>query len=266
MSVRLLSALLVAPAALSLAACRIDTPTGHLHSDMSGTYGAAPAQPQGPAVAPPIYAAQAATGSDASATAGGPMYDGYALAARAHAFDQSTANRPPSYAFRYQGEEPLVWRAADEASMYAEPVDGGYRDYYYAPGAVDPYFVRDDRYGYGYGPGGRLAAVYDADGALLPADRLGAVASLAAGYVLRARTLRRYGGDEGYRIAVTDAYWAERAPDFGYGPGRRHDNGRHLGWYKHADHDWRGDDGDEGEGHGKGHGHGKHGHGNGRGD
>jgi hypothetical protein len=262
MSVRLLATLLATAGALALAACRIDTPTGNLHSDRSGTYGAAPAQAQPPAVAPPMATAQAATGSDAAATAtaSGPMYDGYALAARAHAFDQTTARQAPSYAFRYQGEEPVAWQAADGSSMYAEPVDGGYRHDYYAPGADRPYFVRDAGHGYGYGPGGRLVAAYDADGAPLPADRFGAVAALAAEDYLRARSLRRYGGDEGDRIAVSDAYWAERAPAFAFGP--RHDNGRHLGWYKQ----------DEGHGHGRGHGdhedrgeHG-HGHGNGRGD
>ncbi len=271
MPARLVTTLLATAASLSLAACRIDTPTGHMHSDLSGTYAAA--QGQVAANAPQLYPAQAGYGSGPAyergvGAANTPMYDGYALVERAHAFDRSTYRRRPAYAFRYENTQPLVWRTADNYSMYAEPVYGGYRDYYYSPGADYPYFVRDSQYGYGYSPDGRLTAVYDAGGLLLPADRFGQVAALAADYYLRARTLRRYGDDNRYRIPVSDAYWAERGAGYVFAqeawisaPDRRpewrawrrsnpremaiydlnpgHDNGRHLGWYKHEDGAWR---------------------------
>jgi hypothetical protein len=209
-----------------------------------------------------------------------PLYNGYALAERAHAFDRAVYRKPPTYGFRYRNVRPLVWRTADDYQMYAEPIGGGYRGYYYAPGADYPYFVRDPSYAYCYGPNGALVAVYDASGALLPEDRLYQLAAIAAGYLIEARELRRYALDDGYRtvIAYDDwtrlepAYYAflepwylayDRQPDWlawrarhgrdfaefyprggfdgyaGYAE-PRHDNGRHLGWYKDDERGWRG--------------------------
>jgi hypothetical protein len=141
-------------------------------------------------------------------------YAGYAPAERAYAFDRATYRTAPSYGFQYGEYEPWAWRTADDYSMYAEPYDDGYRNYYYAPGADYPYFVRDDDYGYGYGPDGALIAVYDSYGVLLPQDRLYALAALAGAYLVRASAVRRYGLDDRYRIAVTEDYWAPRAPRY----------------------------------------------------
>ncbi|MDB5427799.1 MAG: hypothetical protein JWR43_1774 [Phenylobacterium sp.] len=221
------------------------------------------------------------TASLAAVNANPPaLYNGYALAERAHAFDRAVYRKPPTYGFRYRNARPLVWRTADDYAMYAEPIGGGYRDYYYAPGADYPYFVRDPEYAYGYGPDGALVAAYDASGALLPDDRLYQLAAIAGRYLIDAQDLRRYGLDDSYRtvIAYDDwtrlapAYYAfeepwylayDRQPDWlawrarhgrdfasyyprggfdGYAayaePG--HDNGRHLGWYKHDQGGWRG--------------------------
>ncbi|MGH6909089.1 MAG: hypothetical protein ACREEG_02805, partial [Phenylobacterium sp.] len=141
-------------------------------------------------------------------------YAGYAPAERAYAFDRATYRTAPSYGFRYSEDEPWAWRTADDYSMYAEPYDDGYRNYYYAPGADYPYFVRDDDYGYGYGPDGALIAVYDSYGQLLPQDRLYGLAALAGAYLVRASAVRRYGLDDRYRIAVTEDYWSARAPRY----------------------------------------------------
>jgi len=141
-------------------------------------------------------------------------YAGYAPAERAYAFDRVTYRTAPSYGFRYGEYEPWAWRTADDYSMYAEPYDDGYRNYYYAPGADYPYFVRDDDYGYGYGPDGALIAVYDSYGELLPQDRLYALAALAGAYLVRASAIRRYGLDDSYRVVVTEDYWAARAPRY----------------------------------------------------
>jgi hypothetical protein len=208
------------------------------------------------------------------------LYDGYALAERAHAFDRAVYRKPPTYGFRYRNERPLVWRTDDDYAMYAEPISGGYRDYYYAPGADYPYFVRDPDYAYGYGPDGALVALYDASGALLPNDRLYQVAAIAGRYLIEARELRRFALDDSYRSVVAyddwtrlaPAYYAfeepwylayDRQPDWrawrvrhgrdfaddyprggydGYAAYAepRHDNGRHLGWYKHDERGWRG--------------------------
>lgn len=141
-------------------------------------------------------------------------YDGYALAERAHAFDRVTYRSPPSYGFRYRDEQPWAWRTDDDYSMYAEPYDDGYRSYYYEPGGDYPYFIRDDDYGYGYGPEGALVAVYDSYGALLPQDRLYALAAVAGQYLLRASAIRQYALDDSYRVAVSPHDWSARAPRY----------------------------------------------------
>jgi len=190
MPTRLSLTLLACASALSLSACKNDQPAAPAAYDFAS--------------APPA----------AVATAAPAAYEAYAPAERAHAFDRATYRAAPSYGFRYGREEPWAWRTADDYSMYAEPYDGGYRNYYYAPGADRPYFVRDDEYGYGYGPDGGLVAVYDARGALLPRDRLYAVAQLAGTYLVRASAVRRYALDDRYRVPVSDAYWADRAPRY----------------------------------------------------
>jgi hypothetical protein len=248
-----------------------------------------------------------------------PLYNGYALAERAHAFDRAVYRKPPTYGFRYRNVRPLVLRTADDYQMYAEPIGGGYRGYYYAPGADYPYFVRDPSYAYGYGPDGALVAAYDPSGVLLPEDRLYALSTIAAGYLIEARDLRRFALDDSYRTVIAYDDWTRLAPayyafedpwylvyarqpdwlawrarhgrDFadyyprggydGYAE-PRHDNGRHLGWYKHDAGGWRGGSssgprrqvavaetghwggGHGGEGHGGG-GGGDGGHGGGRG-
>jgi hypothetical protein len=189
-------------------------------------------------------------------------YDGYALAERAHSFDRSVHNRRPDYAFRYDDEQPLAWRTADDYAMYAEPYEGGYRNYYYAPHADHPYFVRDGSYGYGYGPDGRVRAVYDSRGALVTGDRFAQLVTIAADVYLRAHTVRRYGEDSRYRVAVNEPDWAQRSRTYSAAqstwiaaperqpqwrewrqshrqdlvefeaPPVRHDNGLHLGWAK----------------------------------
>jgi hypothetical protein len=166
---------------------------------------------QSPAPAPYDFASAPPAAIDVDVPA---SYADYAPAERAYAFDRATYRTAPSYGFRYGDDEPWAWRTADDYSMYAEPYDDGYRNYYYAPGADYPYFIRDDDYGYGYGPDGALTAVYDSDGLLLPQDRLYALAALAGAYLVRASAIRRYGLDDRYRVAVTEDYWSARAPRY----------------------------------------------------
>ncbi|MDB5422666.1 MAG: hypothetical protein JWQ29_82, partial [Phenylobacterium sp.] len=190
MPARLSLTLLACAGAMTLSACKDDRPAAPAAYDFAN--------------APPAAVDLGSPGS----------YGGYGLAERAHGFDQATWRAPPSYGFRYGDEEPWAWRTADDYSMYAEPYDGGYRSYYYAPGADYPYFVRDDDYAYGYGPDRMLVAAYDASGALLPQDRLPALARLAGTYLVRASALRRYALDDRYRVYVSDDSWAARAPRF----------------------------------------------------
>jgi hypothetical protein len=113
---------------------------------------------------------------------------------------------PPDYAFGYDGIEPWAWQLDGGYRVFAEPIYGGYRYYYYGPGAGAPFLVRDPAYSYGYRDG-RLVAVYGADGRWL--DRRAALrqADDAARYYARARALNTAAAARN-RHAVAATRWA----------------------------------------------------------
>lgn len=192
-------AILCAASALALAGCKIDNrPLLAQGAPAPAEYAYAPGGQALPYAQP------------AQVLPAGDEYDGYALAQRAYAHDRVAYRAPPEYGFRYGDVEPWVWQADDDL-MFAEPVDDGYRFYYYEPGEAYPYFVRDDDYGYAYGPGGVLAALFDATGALVPQDRLYDYAPVAGRYLARGRDLRQVYYREP-RIAVAQPDWTRRAP------------------------------------------------------
>ncbi|HEY8615684.1 hypothetical protein [Phenylobacterium sp.] len=140
-------------------------------------------------------------------------YDGYALAERAYAYDRVAWQAPPDYGFRYGDEEPWAWETAGDELMFAEPLDDGYRFYYYEPGEAYPYFVRDPHYGYAYGDDGVLSAVFNAAGALLGADQLYGMAGIAGSYLTRGYDLHRvYYAEPRYALA-SDPVWYDRWED-----------------------------------------------------
>lgn len=114
----------------------------------------------------------------------------YGYAERAYAMDQAFYEAPPDYGFSYIDAQPWAWRSHDGYEMFVEPIDDGYRYYYYEPGAEYPFFVRAPDYGYGYGDGGVLTVVYSAAGAILPYGYLGDQAPRAGRYWARAHSLR----------------------------------------------------------------------------
>jgi hypothetical protein len=182
--------------ALALAACddrggRVDAPEPAPLAELSGTEALPYAEP-----ARVDYRAPA---------------QGYAWAERAYGLQRAVYDTPPDYGFDYGDVEPLAWETEDDWAMYAEPWDDGYRYYYYEPGADYPYFVRDDDYGYGYGAGGVLVAVFDAGGRYLPVDTVYRVAPAAGRYYARGHDLRS-AAHRARRIQVTDQAWAQRAP------------------------------------------------------
>lgn len=113
----------------------------------------------------------------------------YGYAERAYALDQAFYDAPPDYGVYDMEGEPWAWRSDDGYLMFAEPIDVGYRYYYYEPGRDYPFFIRTPDYGYGYGVGGVLIAIYAADGDLLPYGRAYDLAPRAGRYWGRARTL-----------------------------------------------------------------------------
>ena len=82
----------------------------------------------------------------------------YGYADAAYSYDEALGDAPPDYGFEYEGADPWAWQGYDDSLMVAEPIDDGYRYYYYRPGADEPYFIRDPWYSYGFA-GGLLAVI-----------------------------------------------------------------------------------------------------------
>ncbi|MFB0873310.1 MULTISPECIES: hypothetical protein [unclassified Sphingobium] len=117
--------------------------------------------------------------------------DDYAWIDRADQFSDMLGDAPPDYGFAYDGGvTPWAWESGDDYLRYAEPIDGGYRYYYYEPGAASPYLVRDPWNSYGYRDD-RLVAVYDGGGRVLPWREARARDAYASRYYARAIDMRR---------------------------------------------------------------------------
>jgi hypothetical protein len=135
--------------------------------------------------------------------------DYYGYADAAYDYQDVLSDAPPDYYFDYDGVDPWAWEGYDQSVVFLEPVDDGYRYYYYRPGADEPYFVRDPYYGYGYDDG-RLAVIYDSYGAVVPYNDYGARLDYAGRYLARGRDLYRASRRDDRR-AVSAANWAARS-------------------------------------------------------
>ncbi|HEX5184958.1 MAG TPA: hypothetical protein VFW19_17605, partial [Allosphingosinicella sp.] len=138
-----------------------------------------------------------------------PPDEDYAWIDRADTLFDTIGDAPPDYGFDYDGVEPWGWETADGYEVVAEPIDDGYRYYYYDPGEDTPFLVRDPYYSYGYGDG-RLVAVYSG-GRLLGRAEAARQAEAASRYWARAQALRR-ADRAGARRPVSAALWARQQP------------------------------------------------------
>ncbi len=136
--------------------------------------------------------------------------DRYAFADRAYAMESAFGDAPPDYTFDYaDGQRPWAWQGDDHSTRFAEPLpSGGYRYYYYEPGAQTPYLVRDPGYSYAY-DNGALVVVYDSHGRALPSDELDRQADLAGRVLARAEAIY-LASQRQRREAVAAANWAAR--------------------------------------------------------
>ncbi|HEX8058261.1 MAG TPA: hypothetical protein VF481_16470, partial [Novosphingobium sp.] len=132
-------------------------------------------------------------------------YDDYAYLDRAAYYDDAFFDAPPDYSFYYDDVSPWGWEGYDGSTVYLEPVDDGYRYYYYEPGYDTPYLVRDRYYSYAY-DGPSLVVIYDNYGRPLPRDRYGARWDYAGRYFVRGRELWDAGRKD--RRGVIAANWA----------------------------------------------------------
>lgn len=147
------------------------------------------------------------------ASVGRPRDEGYGYAERAYAVDRAFYQSPPDYAFAYEDAQPWVWETQDDWLMYVEPLEIGYRYYYYEPGEYYPYFVRDPDYGYGYDDGGLLVVVYDSRGYLLPTTYVTRYADRGGRYLGRARALRDASA-HARRVSIAEERWVDRRSAF----------------------------------------------------
>lgn len=151
----------------------------------------------------------------------------YAYADQAGYFSQSLGNGPPDYGFDYDGVRPWAWQGYEGSLVFVEPVDDGYRYYYYRAGADRPYFVRDPDYAYGY-DGDQLAAVYGPDGGLVPYADYGPRLGYAAAYLWRAERLFEASRE---RQAISAAAWEAQQDSIIASRERWADNrDRQAGW------------------------------------
>ncbi|MDE2405769.1 MAG: hypothetical protein KGM17_13965, partial [Sphingomonadales bacterium] len=133
--------------------------------------------------------------------------DRYAYLDRAWWLDDAMADAPPDYAFDYDGVSPWGWDYPEGGRVLVEPVAGGYRSYYYAPGADTPFYVRDPGYGYAF-DGATLVGLYSARGEPLEIVPETAPVGYAARYRSRGRDLYRADAAP-RRIAVTTPAWTD---------------------------------------------------------
>ena len=132
---------------------------------------------------------------------------GYALLAVATALAGVIGDAPPDYGFGYDGVSPWAWQTGDRYSRYAEPVQGGYRYYYYEPDSYRPFFVSDPYYSYGYRDD-RVVAVYDRGGRRIDARRARLQLQAAKAYYARADRLYRAAQHD--RHGVSGPQWARQ--------------------------------------------------------
>lgn len=185
--------------ALSLSACREDQRQAALPLPATTAFALAPSAMELP-YAPPAPVGRLVGDEGA-----------YAWAERAYAMDEAFYDVPPDYGFYYDDVQPWVWETEDDWRMYAEPIDDGYRFYYYEPEAAYPYFIRDHRYGYGFDDAGRLVTLYDLAGQLLSTALLGEQAPIAGRYLAHSLLLAR-AADREQHIIIQEPLWTARAP------------------------------------------------------
>jgi hypothetical protein len=129
----------------------------------------------------------------------------YAYLDQAYYEGDAFEDAPPDYAFDYGGATPWAWQGADGLE-FVEPVAGGYRYYYYRPGAAYPYLIRDAGYAYAF-DGPQLVVIYDSRGQVMPRSYVDDRAVVAGRYLARSQGLLD-ASRSAQRRSVAAANWA----------------------------------------------------------
>jgi hypothetical protein len=170
-----------------------------MQASYRGDYDYAPAYDYGP------------EGYDEGYYADDPGADDYQWLALASALSGMLGNAPPDYAFGYDGIQPWAWETGDRYMRYAEPLDDGYRYYYYEPDSYTPFLVSDPYYSYGY-RGDRLVAIYDRSGRVIDARRAERQRQAARDYYARARQMY-LAAHQAQRTGVAAPLWQRHRDD-----------------------------------------------------
>lgn len=154
----------------------------------------------------------------------------------AYSLLDAIGDAPPDFTFAFDRGEAWGWRTDSGYELYAEPLsDNTIRYYYFEPDNDSPFFVQDERFGFGYRDG-RLAAVYDSDGQALSAREGGLYRTDAARLYSRARAIHAAAQDDGEWDSIDASYWAQQVATV-IEIRLRWSNGvtRHSGWKRWHD-------------------------------
>ncbi|HEY0621941.1 hypothetical protein [Sphingomonas sp.] len=149
----------------------------------------------------------------------------------ADALLDAIGDSPPDFTFAYDGADIWGWRTGTGHEIYGEPSGGAIRYYYFEPGSREPFLVQDADFAFGYGPGGQLIVVYDADGRLLSRSEGDREAALADQLYRRGRAIHASAQNDRGWEPVDAGYWAQQIPvivdlRLRWSEGRE----RHQGW------------------------------------
>ncbi len=116
--------------------------------------------------------------------------EAYGYLDRAYYQESAVEDGPPDYTFDDNGVRPWTWTTDNGSRVISEPVAGGYRTYYYQPGADAPYLVRDPAYSYAY-DNGALVGVFTLAGVSIALGSGAEQADYGARYFDRGSALYR---------------------------------------------------------------------------
>jgi hypothetical protein len=130
----------------------------------------------------------------------------------ADALLDAIGDAPPDFSFAYDRTDIWGWRTGTGHEIYAEPLGGTIRYYYFEPNSREPFLVQDEDYSFGYRPGGRLIVVYDRDGRLLSRSEGDREATQADWLYRRGRAIHASAQNDRGWDSVDAGYWAEQVP------------------------------------------------------
>ncbi len=130
----------------------------------------------------------------------------------ADALLDAIGDAPPDFTFAYDRTDIWGWRTGTGHEIYAEPLGGTIRYYYFEPNSREPFLVQDEDFAFGYRPGGRLIVAYDRNGRLLSRSEGDRETDLADWLYRRGRAIHASAQNDRGWDSVDAGYWSEQVP------------------------------------------------------